>query len=97
MTQIKPIYTTFSWLRFSKNLIFGIAIIYIIASIFLGLNFNDEININAVIVVIFLMVLLIIKNSKELVVYESKLQIKKTTCVDYSLVKPTLNYLILRI
>ena len=76
MTQEKPIYTTFSLIRFSKDLIFGIIIIYILLSIFLDFNFENEININAIAGGIFLLIILIVINSKELVVYENKLRIK---------------------
>ncbi|MDO7174247.1 hypothetical protein [Mariniflexile sp. AS56] len=74
MTEKKPIYTTFSWIRFAKDLVFGLIIIYIITSVFFGSE--NEININALAIGIFLIIFIIIIDSKELEVYENKLRIK---------------------
>ncbi|MFD0835104.1 hypothetical protein ACFQ0I_04970 [Mariniflexile aquimaris] len=74
MTEKKPIYTTFSWIRFAKDLIFVSIILYFIISIFIRLE--NEININALAVGIFLLLLIIIIDSKELELYDNKLRIK---------------------
>ena len=74
MTEKKPIYTTFSWIRFAKDLVFGLIIIYFITSVFFGSE--NEININALAIGIFLIIFIIIIDSKELEVYENKLRIK---------------------
>tara|TARA_R110002050_G_scaffold57366_1_gene128728 strand:- start:1792 stop:2280 length:489 start_codon:yes stop_codon:yes gene_type:complete len=74
MTEKKPIYTTFSWIRFVKDLIFALIIFYFIVTIFFGLE--NEININALAIGIFLLLFIIIIDSKELEVYDNKLRIK---------------------
>ena len=76
MTEKKPIYTTFSWIRFSKYLIFEIIIIFIALWIFLDFGFDDEININAIAFGVFLLIILTKNDSKEFAVYDNILRIK---------------------
>lgn len=76
MTKKEPIYTTFSLISFLKNFICGIIIIYILLIVFLDFDFDEEINTNAVVAGIFLLILLFIIDSKKLIVYEDKLTIQ---------------------
>ncbi|TNJ40590.1 hypothetical protein KFZ70_04085 [Tamlana fucoidanivorans] len=74
MTEKRPIYSTFSWIRFVKDIIFVLIILYFVINIFIGLN--KEISINAIAIGIFLLAFIIMIDSKELEVYNNILRIK---------------------
>ncbi|WP_424494193.1 hypothetical protein [Salinimicrobium sp. GXAS 041] len=75
MTRKKPLYSTFSTVRYVKDSIFVLCLIYFMQGVLFGLD--NEWNINQLALGIFLLIFLLIIDSKELIVYEDKLQVKR--------------------
>ncbi len=75
MTRKNPLYSTFSTLRYVKDSIFVLFLIYFMQGVLF--DSDSEMNINQLALGIFLLIFLLIINSKEVVVYEDKLQVKR--------------------
>lgn len=74
MSAIKPIYVTFSRIRYIKDYFACGGIVYII--VMLLLQMNQETHSNATFFILFLILLLFAIDTKEFAVYEDKLQIR---------------------